>query len=102
MVCSSSLCLPKKEKLVRLPKGSKFFYLLGKHSIGFDPYTGRFEILEKFQGKKVYAVAVFLIPAYLRLYRPAYLLKKRVKLPLWAYTSVGLYGEEIFMLPQKE
>jgi pyruvate-formate lyase-activating enzyme len=102
MACfSSSLCLPKKEELIKLPRGSKFFYLLGRNPIGFNPSTKQFEILESFQGKRVYALAVFLIPAYLRLHHPAYFLKKKVKLPLWAYTAVGFYGGNFYVCAKR-
>jgi pyruvate-formate lyase-activating enzyme len=96
----SILSLPSKEELIRLPKGSKFFYLLDRLPVGFNPHTKNFEVLKEFKGREVYAVGAFLIPGYLRFYNPAYYIKRKTKLPLWAYTAVGFYGGN-FYVPAK-
>ncbi len=83
--------IPEKKELITLPKGSSIFYLPQRLPVGFNPYTGEIEILEKFQGKDVFAVGAFPIPAFLRLYTPAYVIKKKIVLPLWAYTSCGFH-----------
>lgn len=81
--------LPKEEELISLPSGSSLFYLPYRTPVGFNPYTNQFEILSEYRGQSVHSVAAFLIPAYLRLHHPAYVVKKSTKLPLWAYTACG-------------
>lgn len=88
--------LPKREELIKLPLGSAFFYLPSRAAIGFNPRTGKFEVLTHFSGKRVFAVGAFLIPAYLRLYTPAVAIKGKKALPLWAYTAAGMYGGRVY------
>ena len=93
--------VPKKEELIKLPQGSTLFYLPARHPLGFNPNTNRFEVLSTYQGKKTYAVAASLIPAYLRLYHPSYVVAQEKKLPLWAYTACGVYGGGVFVAAQR-
>jgi len=83
--------LPEGRELITIPKGSTLFYLPGRKPLGFNPLTKKIEILDKFKGKDVFAVAAFPIPAYLRLYTPAAKIFQREVLPLWAYTACGFY-----------
>ena len=83
--------IPEKKELINLPKGSPLFYLPQRLPIGLNPYTGEVEVLEEFQGKEVLAVGAFPVPAFLRLYTPAYKIKEKIILPLWPYTSCGFY-----------
>lgn len=81
--------LPKETELVKLPLGSSLFYLPQRHPVGFNPQSKKMEVLDKFEGKEVFAVAAFPIPAYLRLYNPVSVAKEKKVLPLWAYTACG-------------
>lgn len=92
----NQVTLPKCEELISLPLGSVFFYLPSRAAVGFNPRTGKFEVLTRFAGKRVFAVGAFLIPAYLRLYAPAVAVKGKKILPLWAYTSAGMYGGRVY------
>jgi len=94
------IVIPKDTELIRLPQGSSLFYLPGRLAVGFNPVTGEQEILRNFKGKKVFAVAGFPVPAYLRLYNPAALLQKKTILPLWAYTACG-FKEDTFYIAAK-
>jgi len=93
MVCGSgNLFIPQPVELINIPKDTKLFYLPGRNPVGFDPVTKRFEVLTAFKGKDALAVSAFLPPAYLRLQHPAYQLRAKVDLPLWAYTACGFAG----------
>ncbi len=89
--------LPEKEDLIPLPRGSSLFYLPYRYPVGFNLQKGSFEVFRRYEGKEVFAVAAFLIPAYLRLYNPAYRAKNQKTMPLWAYTSCGFYGGKFFV-----
>ncbi|MCM8832049.1 MAG: radical SAM protein, partial [Candidatus Omnitrophica bacterium] len=100
MGCASGKLIrtPKSNELIRLPKGSTLFYLPKRIPIGYDVVKKNFVFLDKFENRPVYAVAAFLIPAYLRLYNPAYLNSKdSPTLPLWAYTACGYYKGNIYV-----
>lgn len=96
-----SLSLPQEKELIRLPKGSSLFFLPKRSPIGFNPTTQSFEPLVEFKGKTAFAVGAFLIPAYLRLYNPAYLMRKQTVLPQWAYSACGFYGGNFFVAAQR-
>ncbi|UCC95637.1 MAG: radical SAM protein [Candidatus Omnitrophota bacterium] len=93
--------VPKESELIRLPQGSTFFHLPGRIPLGFNHRTQQFEPVFEFQGKEIYAVGAFLIPAYLRLYTPATVIKRRKILPLWAYTAVGFYGDSFYVTAKR-
>lgn len=93
--------LPHKEELIPLPKGSTLFLLPHRLPVGYNPSTHSFEILSSWQGKKVFAVAAFLPPSYLRLYHPAYFLEKKKILPLWAYTACGFYKGRFYVTAKR-
>jgi pyruvate-formate lyase-activating enzyme len=94
--------LPKKGELISAPSGTTFFYLPNSYPSGYNPESQRFERIEKFEGKRVYAVSAFLPPSYLRLYNPAvYWQKKKKRLPLWAYTGCGFYGGKFVVAAKK-
>lgn len=97
------LQVPTEDELIALPAGSKIFYLPGRIPAGFNSKTCGFETVSSFRGKPAFAVAAFLIPAYLRLHHPAASLRQtclpagRVQnLPLWAYTAAGFYGGKFY------
>lgn len=91
--------LPVADEIAALGPGSTLFYLPGRYPVGYDPLRRHFEVLTEYKGRKVHAVAAFLIPAYLRLAHPAFALKnpgKKDYLPLWAYTACGSYGGRMY------
>lgn len=92
--------VPREEELIGMPAGSTIFYLPGTSPVGFNPDTKRFEMFTEYDRRRVHAVAAFLIPAFLRLYLPAYVYqdnKKNCQLPLWAYTACGAYGSKNYV-----
>jgi pyruvate-formate lyase-activating enzyme len=89
--------LPQARELIKLPQGSTIFYLPKHAPVGFNPARKVFEPLYEFKGEPVYAAGAFLIPAYLRLYHPAYLVKQKTTLPLWAYTACGFYNGNFYV-----
>jgi pyruvate-formate lyase-activating enzyme len=93
--------LARQDELIRLPTGGTLFYLPFRIPIGFNPITKKFEPLFEFRQKSVYAVGAFLIPAYLRLYNPAYVVEKKKVLPLWAYTAAGFYGGSFYVTAKR-
>lgn len=88
--------LPSQSDLIRLPNGSTVFYLPGRNPVGFNEETNSFEVLDEFHGKKVFAACAFLIPAYLRLSLPAFVIRKDEKLPFWAYAACGFLKGEFY------
>lgn len=89
--------IPKKNELIRLPKGSNLFYLPQRIPVGFNPDAKRLEPLFEYDGKEVFSVGAFLIPAYLRLYNPAYLTAHQTTLPQWAYSACGFYRGNFYV-----
>lgn len=93
--------LPCDKEVITFPKGTTLFYLPGRFPLGFNSYTEKVECLKEFDGEKTWAVGGFLPPAYLRLYNPATKLNSEIKLPLWAYSSVGYKGGKFFIAAAK-
>lgn len=92
---------PLKEDLIKLPKGGTLFYLPFRIPLGFNPQTQKIEPLYKFEGEEVFAAGAFLIPAYLRLYNPAVVIRKSKMLPLWAYAACGFYKGNFYVTAQR-
>ena len=95
--------LPNPEELVSLPEFSRLFYLPGCPPLGWDPRQGKFVVEEKVRiGRRLFraqAVAAFPAPGWVRTLLPAAdYSRKRVILPLWAYTAVGL-EEDKYLIP---
>jgi len=81
---------PLKDELCPLPHGSDLYMLPGRVAIGFDPVTGDFTQVDEYRGKSVWAVAAFMAPAYVQLYRSAFFkLNGAQRLSLYSYTAVG-------------
>jgi len=93
--------LPQKNDLIKIPKGSSLFYLPYRAPVGFNEKTGQFTPLFEFEARPVYAVAAFIIPAYLRLYNPAAVYADKGKLPLWAYTACGMIGKDVYVTAKR-
>ncbi len=82
--------VPSRDELIPLPYGSDLFELPDRVAIGYDPATEQYVEVHTYKGKPVYPVAAFMAPAYLQLYRSAYLTPEgAVRLPLYCYTAVG-------------
>ena len=93
--------VPERKELISLPKGSTFFYLPDRIPVGFNPQTKKFETVEKFKRKEVFATSAFPVPAYLRLYTPANIVCKSKILPLWAYTACGFYQGKFYITAKR-
>ena len=93
--------LPESSELMLAPAESSFFYFPGRFPIGYNPKTKTLEVLSKFKGKAVFAVAAFSIPAILRLYNPSYALNENKVFPLWAYTACGFYGNKYYITAKR-
>ncbi len=84
----------KEEDLIPLSEFSKLFYIPDSPPIGFDPQTGKYEVVSEVAADgvvtKCHAVAAFLEPGLVRTHLPAadYRSKSFI-LPMWAYTAVG-------------
>lgn len=96
-----TLAVPREDELIRLPRGSTLFYLPRRVPVGYDLSRRSFQPLTEFEGRPVWAVGAFLIPAYLRLYNPAALAKDKSILPLWAYTAAGASGGSFFVTARR-
>lgn len=92
---------PQNRDLIKMPKGSSLFYLPHRAPVGFNEETGQFVPLFEFEKRPVFAVAAFIIPAYLRLYNPAVVRLNKGKLPLWAYTACGIAGYDIYVTAKR-
>ncbi|MDD4954620.1 MAG: radical SAM protein [Candidatus Omnitrophica bacterium] len=88
---------PKENDLIKIPEGSSLFYLPNRIPVGFNEKTGEFTPLFEFEGNPVFAVAAFIIPAYLRLYNPAIVKSGEGRLPLWAYAACGVVGSNVYV-----
>jgi len=94
---------PDPGDLVPLPPFSRLFYLPGCPPLGWDRKMGRFVTADKVRvGRRLFpaqAVAAFPAPGWVRTLLPAadYAAKK-VILPMWAYTAVGMEGDD-FLIP---
>jgi pyruvate-formate lyase-activating enzyme len=73
------------QDLIPLPPGSDLFMLPGRHPVGLDERSGRFEELEG-----AHAVAAFVAPAYtLRAHCACRTTSRAEAIPLNAYAAVG-------------
>ena len=93
--------VPRDKELIRIPKGSTLFFLPKRHPIGFDERKKEFIVLDKFEGREVFVLTAFPIPAYLRLYSPANLAKDKEVLPLWPYTACGFFRGNFYITAKR-
>ena len=91
----TTVLVPEKRDLIRIPAGSDLFRLPGRVPIGYDAGSGAFVSVETYRGEPVEAVGSFMAPAYLQSYRSAFEEKENApRLPLYCYTAAGwLDGE---------
>jgi pyruvate-formate lyase-activating enzyme len=82
---------PLAEKdLIPVPRGSDLMMLPGRHPVGIDPATGERVVFSSFEGKPVFAAAVFMAPAHTQSHRAAYITGPDAPtLPLFAYTALA-------------
>ena len=90
--------LPQRNELIQLPPGSNLFHLPGRKPFGFDPKKNVFTSVAEYQGRTVNAVAAFMAPAYLQVYRSAFeRLPGAQRLPLYSYTAVGWHRGKYYV-----
>ena len=92
--------LPAKNDFIALPEGSELFVLPGRLPVGCDVNSGEALLLENDpfdSGKKIQAVAAFMSPAHTAILNSAYQTTDNApRLPLFAYTAVGWYGDRFW------
>lgn len=82
--------LPREEDLIPLPYGSNLYMMPQRAAIGYDPQRREFVEVKEHEGNPVFAVAGFMAPAYVQIYRSACrTLPGAPRLPLFSYTAVG-------------
>jgi len=91
--------LPEAAEMIPLPEGSRLFTIPNTPPLGWDRRQKRFVAIDQLPknwgGGRTQAVCAFVTPGYTRTLLPAADWKrKRVTLPLWAYTAVGWCVEE--------
>ena len=93
---SGNAVLPlRRSECIPLPKGSEIFKLPGRMPLGFDADLG--EPIQVGDGE-VTAVAAFLAPAHTQLLLAPYeTLKGAPRLPLFAYTAVGIHRGRFYV-----
>ena len=93
---SGNAVLPlRRSECIPLPKGSEIFQLPGRMPLGFDADLG--EPIQVGDGE-VTAVAAFLAPAHTQLLLAPYeTLKGAPRLPLFAYTAVGIHRGRFYV-----
>ncbi|PLY12590.1 MAG: radical SAM protein [Desulfuromonas sp.] len=90
---------PDVAELIPLPEGSRLFTLPQTPPLGWNRNRGRVETIDQLPrewgGGSVQAVCAFMAPGYTRTLLPAAeWTRKRMTLPLWAYTALGWCVEE--------
>lgn len=91
---------PEPGGFIPLPEGAKLFTLPNRLPVGYNPHSGKYEIVTEFSdGKKEFqpwAVSAFLPPSYMRLLLPAYsTLIDAPPLSQWAYTAIAADEKDI-------
>ncbi len=84
------------EEWLPLPPGSELFQLPERLPVGYNPRTGRFQVLDRdpLNGGPVRAVAAFVAPAHTQLASAAYVRAGEASLlPLFAYSAAGWRGD---------
>lgn len=90
--------VPSHEELIPIPHGSDLFRLPGRKPVGYDPRRDKFVELAHYQGQPVWAVAAFMAPAHIQIYRAAYVTEANAPpLPLYSYTAVGWKEGDFFV-----
>jgi pyruvate-formate lyase-activating enzyme len=89
--------LPGPDNLIPMPRSSLLFTLPGRAAMGYDP-GGRLVTITEYGGKRVFPVAAFMPPGYLRTLHCAYAeLPGAPRLPLYCYAAVGWKNERFYV-----
>ncbi len=81
--------LPGLDSLIPMPRSSLLFTLPGRAAMGYD-FSGRLVTITEYGGRRVFPVAAFMPPGYLRTLHCAYTeLLGAQRLPLYCYAAVG-------------
>jgi pyruvate-formate lyase-activating enzyme len=76
--------------VIPVPRGSDLMMLPGRQPIGIDPVTRERTVFPLWEGKAVYAAAVFMAPAHTQGHRATYVKQPDAPvLPLFAYTALA-------------
>ncbi|MFH0839180.1 MAG: radical SAM protein [Candidatus Omnitrophota bacterium] len=85
--------LPNQKEIIKLPRYSKFFFILDSPALGINKKTKKAELLDTYH----YTVSVFLPAGYLRTLLPSLAFKRSGKLlPLWAYAACGFKNNIVY------
>ncbi len=98
MVCrkGNEFVLPRPDELIELPDESELFFLPGRRAVGYNPDTGKTEVLDEL------AVSAFIAPAYTLCSHAAYVKEKDAPvLPLFAYAPVGYFKGKLYVCAKK-
>jgi len=95
----ANLLRPAAAEMIPLPEGSRLFTIPDTPPVGWDAaqqsYTTVESLPDEWGGGTAQAVCAFMAPGYTRTLLPAAdWEKKRITLPLWAYTALGWCVEE--------
>lgn len=90
--------LPAAGDLIPLPRGSDLYMLPDRGAIGYDKKKGECVRVDEYSGVRVHAVAAFMAPAYLQMYRSSYYrLPGAGRLPLYSYSAVGWHRGRFYV-----
>lgn len=82
--------LPDNREIIPLPQTSIFFTLPGREAVGYDAKRDTFVTIKEYHGERVFPVAAFMPPGYLRTLHAAYReMKGAPRLPLYCYAAAG-------------
>jgi len=94
--------LPSAEEIIPMPYGSDLYQLPGRKPIGYDHRKGKFTVVREYEGTPVFAVAAFVAPAYLQIYRSAFQkIAGASRLPLYCYTAVGWKDGQFYVASRR-
>jgi pyruvate-formate lyase-activating enzyme len=90
--------VPDETDLIPLPEGSMFFTLPGRAATGYDNSSKKFITITEYGNKRVFPVAAFMPPGYVRTLHSAYTeLKGAPSLPLYCYTATGWENDRFYV-----
>jgi len=91
----TTITLPGKEDVIRLPYGSDLHTLPGRYPVGIDRRSGKAVTIRGYEGMRLRAASAFLAPAYTALHTAAFERQSGAgSLPLFAYAPIGIEGDD--------